>query len=69
MNSAPHRATSCTWLSCAYLLPRTPAAAQDPLVFLSEPSDPSIPPLEVGQIRRCVVDSNSLFDLEAHPVA
>ncbi|KAL6762562.1 hypothetical protein V8C86DRAFT_2515999 [Haematococcus lacustris] len=41
----------------------------DPIVFLSEPSDPGVPPLEVGQIRRCLVDSNSLFDLEAHPIA
>ncbi|KAG1661709.1 hypothetical protein FOA52_002045 [Chlamydomonas sp. UWO 241] len=42
----------------------------DPIVFLSEPKDGSgIPAMEVGQIRRCRVDGNSLFDLEAHPVA
>lgn len=41
----------------------------DPIVFLSEPTDGSVPPLEVGQIRRCKIDGNSLFDLEAHPVA
>eukprot|EP00955_Chlamydomonas_euryale_P023665 249832-Chlamydomonas_euryale.AAC.7 len=41
----------------------------DPIVFLAEPTDPAVPPLGVGQIRRCRVDGNSLFDLEAHPVA
>lgn len=41
----------------------------DPLVFLSEPTDPNIPALEVGQMRRCRIDDNSLFDLEAHPIA
>ena len=40
----------------------------DPLVFLSESSEPGVPPLALGQIRRCVVDGNSLFDLEAHPM-
>jgi len=41
----------------------------DPIVFLSDPTEPGVPPLEVGQIRRCVIDGNSLFDLEAHPIA
>src|SRR5687767_14414297 len=41
----------------------------DPLVFLSEPTDSRVPPLEVGQVRRCVVYNNSLFDLEAHPIS
>ncbi|GFR42266.1 hypothetical protein Agub_g3163 [Astrephomene gubernaculifera] len=41
----------------------------DPLVFLTESDDPAVPRLEAGQIRRCVVTSNSLFDLEATPVA
>lgn len=40
----------------------------DPVVFLSESLEAGVPPLEVGQIRTCLVDSNSLFDLEAHPV-
>lgn len=40
----------------------------DPIVFLSDPTDPNVPPLEVGQLRRCRIDGNSLFDLEAHPV-
>ncbi len=42
---------------------------QDPLVFLTEATEPGVPPLEVGTIRRCLVTSNSLFDLEATPVA
>jgi ribosomal protein S12 methylthiotransferase len=44
----------------------------DPIVFLSEPPggfSAAEPPLEVGQMRRCLITSNSLFDLEAHPVA
>jgi hypothetical protein len=41
----------------------------DPLVFVGEPTNPSVPPAEVGQVRRCLIDGNSLFDLEAHPVA
>ncbi|KAG2500299.1 hypothetical protein HYH03_001877 [Edaphochlamys debaryana] len=41
----------------------------DPLVFLTEAEDPAIPRLEAGQMRRCVITSNSLFDLEATPVA
>ncbi|KXZ52292.1 hypothetical protein GPECTOR_10g924 [Gonium pectorale] len=41
----------------------------DPLVFLTESDDPAVPPLEAGQMRRCVVTSNSLFDLEATPIA
>jgi TRAM domain len=40
----------------------------DPIVFLSQPSDPSTPALEVGQMRRCIIDGSSLFDLEAHPI-
>lgn len=41
----------------------------DPIVFLSPPEDPSLPALEVGQMRRCRVVGNSIFDLEAVPVA
>lgn len=41
----------------------------DPFVFLTETEDESLPPLEIGQMRRCVVDSAMLFDLEAHPVS
>ena len=40
----------------------------DPLVFLGE-APPGLPPLEAGQLRRCLVTGSSLFDLEAHPVA
>mmetsp|Transcript_19009 Transcript_19009/g.32522 ORF Transcript_19009/g.32522 Transcript_19009/m.32522 type:complete len:512 (-) Transcript_19009:594-2129(-) len=41
----------------------------DPLVFLTEPMNSTVPPMEVGQVRRCVIDGNSLFDLEAHPIS
>lgn len=42
----------------------------DPLVFLSEPEAGSgIPALEIGQMRRCRIVGNSLFDLEAVPIA
>ena len=41
----------------------------DPIVFLSDPVDKGLPPLEVGQMRRCKIDGNSLFDLEAHPIS
>lgn len=40
----------------------------DPIVFLTPSSDPSIPPLEAGQMRQCIITGNSLFDLEAQPV-
>lgn len=40
----------------------------DPLVFLGE-APAGLPPLEAGQLRRCLVTGSSLFDLEAHPVA
>lgn len=41
----------------------------DPIVFLSDPpAGSSVPQLEVGQVRRCLISSNSLFDLEAYPV-
>ncbi|PNH09756.1 Ribosomal protein S12 methylthiotransferase RimO [Tetrabaena socialis] len=40
----------------------------DPLVFLTEAEDPAVPRLVVGEMRRCVVTSNSLFDLEATPL-
>lgn len=39
----------------------------DPIVFLSDSS--GVAPLEVGQMRRCLITDHSLFDLEAHPVA
>lgn len=42
-------------------------------MFLSEPPGgceaAGIPPLQVGQMRRCRVIGTSLFDLEAYPVA
>lgn len=41
----------------------------DPMVFLTQPEDVSLAPLQLGQMRRCQVDSALLFDLEAHPVA
>jgi ribosomal protein S12 methylthiotransferase len=44
----------------------------DPIVFLSDPPGgyrEGLAPLEVGQMRRCLITSNSLFDLEAYPVA
>lgn len=41
----------------------------DPIVFLSEAKISGLPPLEVGQLRRCRVTGNSLFDLEAIPIA
>lgn len=41
----------------------------DPLVFLQDSSNTAIPPLEVGQLRRCKVIGNSIFDLEAVPVS
>jgi ribosomal protein S12 methylthiotransferase len=40
----------------------------DPIVFLSEPKSKGVAPPEVGQMRRCLVTSTSLFDLEAFPV-
>lgn len=40
----------------------------DNIVFLSESEDDSVPRLEVGQMRRCVVTGRSIFDLEAVPV-
>ncbi|MEW5308342.1 MAG: hypothetical protein WDW38_000311 [Sanguina aurantia] len=42
----------------------------DPLVFLSDAAVGSgIPALEIGQMRRCKIIGNSLFDLEAVPIA
>lgn len=42
----------------------------DHMVFLGPPAEGSgVPPLEVGQMRRCVVDAACTFDLEAHPIA
>ncbi|KAI3429616.1 hypothetical protein D9Q98_005702 [Chlorella vulgaris] len=40
----------------------------DPIVFLAAPEE-GLPPLEVGQMRRCRVVGTSIFDLEAVPVA
>ena len=40
----------------------------DPLVFLS-PGTEGLPPLQIGQMRRCLVSGASLFDLEAVPIA
>uniref|UniRef100_A0A7S3VK66 Uncharacterized protein n=1 Tax=Dunaliella tertiolecta TaxID=3047 RepID=A0A7S3VK66_DUNTE len=43
----------------------------DPIVFLSEEDSNTsgLAPLEVGQLRRCRVIGNSIFDLEACPIA
>ncbi|KAK3280604.1 hypothetical protein CYMTET_11563 [Cymbomonas tetramitiformis] len=41
----------------------------DPHVFVQLPEDPDISPAQVGEIRRCRVTSNFLFDLEAYPIA
>lgn len=40
----------------------------DPCVFLSDAGLPGVPPLQAGQMRRCMVDGASLFDLTAHPI-
>lgn len=40
----------------------------DPVVFLTPASDPSIPMLESGQMRRCLITETSLFDLQAQPI-
>ncbi|EIE24277.1 MiaB-like tRNA modifying enzyme [Coccomyxa subellipsoidea C-169] len=40
----------------------------DPIVFLTPTSDARIPPLEAGQMRRCLITGTSLFDLEAQPI-
>ena len=41
----------------------------DPMVFLTQPEDSTLAPLEIGQMRKCHVDCAMLFDLEAHPTA
>eukprot|EP00884_Botryococcus_braunii_P010092 jgi/Botrbrau1/19084/Bobra.0077s0001.1 len=41
----------------------------DPLVFLQAPQDEGIPPLAIGQMRRCRITGSSVTDLEAVPVA
>ena len=41
----------------------------DPLVFLHQGSTDGLPPLESGQMRRCLVTGTSIFDLEATPIA
>mmetsp|Transcript_53216 Transcript_53216/g.168978 ORF Transcript_53216/g.168978 Transcript_53216/m.168978 type:complete len:254 (+) Transcript_53216:837-1598(+) len=38
----------------------------DPIVFLTD--DPNHPPLAIGEMRKCVITSASIFDLEASPV-
>jgi ribosomal protein S12 methylthiotransferase len=40
----------------------------DNIVFLAAPQDPSVAPAEVGQMRRCRVVGNTIFDLEAVPI-
>ena len=45
-----------------------PVADVDPIVFLTPSADPGVPPLEAGQMRRCVINGTSVFDLEASPV-
>ena len=59
--------TRCAGLRCAAL--QWDAPDIDPIVFLSPPEAPGLAPLEVGQMRRCRVTGNSIFDLEAVPVA
>jgi hypothetical protein len=49
--------------SCLHFHP--PFCTVDPIVFLAEAEDPSMPRLEVGQMRRVRVDGASLFDLDA----
>ncbi len=49
--------------------PQWDAPDVDPLVFVGEPMDEGVAAAEVGQVRRCRIDGNSLFDLEAHPIA
>jgi hypothetical protein len=56
---------SASW-SPKFLPP--PQTAVDPVVFLAE-EDPSLPRLEVGQMRLARVDGASIFDLEATVVA
>ncbi|CAL8462163.1 g1694 [Coccomyxa elongata] len=41
----------------------------DPIVFLTPSTNPNIPSLESGQMRRCLITGTSLFDLEAQPVS
>lgn len=41
----------------------------DPIVFLAEAEDPSLPRLAVGQMRTVRVDGASLFDLDASVIA
>lgn len=40
----------------------------DNIVFVEKPQD-GIPPAQVGQIRRCRITGNSIFDLEAVPIS
>ena len=40
----------------------------DPVVFLHDAGLPGVAKLAVGQLRSCLIDSCSLFDLTAHPV-
>jgi len=41
----------------------------DPVVFVGEPEDPSVPPAKIGEMRRCYVDNVSIADVDAHPIA
>lgn len=41
----------------------------DPIVFISDPVDEGVAPCQVGEIRKCRVNGNSIFDLEVHPIA
>lgn len=54
---------------CAVLPLQWDAPDIDNIVFLSPPESPELAPLEVGQMRRCRVVGNSIFDLEAVPIA
>jgi ribosomal protein S12 methylthiotransferase len=41
----------------------------DNIVFIGEPQDEGVAAAEVGEMRRCMVVGNSIFDLEAYPIA
>lgn len=41
----------------------------DPFVFLAPSADANVPPLVIGQIRRCRITSTSVTNLEAVPVS
>jgi len=48
---------------------RDSAPDVDPIVFISDPEDPSVPTAQVGEIRKMKISGAFLFDLEAYPIA